>query len=655
MLRPNDDTQHRTNTYYAWGVCGFLLLAIGLIYAQTLGYPLINFDDNVFVFENPHVTPGLTAKGIRWAFTDGPNGEWYPLAPLSHMLDCQLFGLHAWGHHLTNVLFHAAVSIALFLVLWRMTGELWPSAFVATIFAVHPQHVESVAWVAERKDVLSGLFFVLTLGAWLGYVRQGRSLGRYLLVTLLFALGLMSKPMLVTLPALLLLLDFWPLARFGHAADVPNWAHSVERPGALRLVLEKLPLLALAVADGVITLRTHDNRSMPFDWTERIGNAAISYVTYVVQFFYPVDLAVFYPLPLGGPPPWKVAGAIAILAVTSAAAVIWRRRCPYLFVGWFWFLGMLAPLVGVINLGLIAMADRYIYLPGIGLYIALAWGATRLVAGSPEGRWVLGTCAGLAIAVLVACAAWQTSFWHDDVTLWSHTLAVTTDNAKAEIRLADEFVRQGRLADAIPYYHRALAFAPNVNASYDAHLNLGVALLRQDKFDEAMAQFQRALELVPDSYDAHLDLGIALTGQKRFDESIQQLRRAIDIDPLRVSAHGALAYTLRLDGKIDQAIAELERAVRLDPRNIAAQNELGWTLFTQGKSGEAIPHFEAALAVDPNSLWTHVNLAHALAARGRIDEAVAHYRQALQIDPNNTVARQNLDKLLHDNAFLLKP
>ena len=288
---------------------------------------------------NPHVTAGLTGEGIRWAFTEGPFGEWYPLATLSHMLDCQLFGLNAWGHHLTNVLLHAAASIALFLVLWRMTDELWPSAFVAAVFAVHPQHVESVAWVAERRDVLSGLFFMLTLGAYLGYVRHGRSLGRYLLVAALFALGLMAKPMLVTLPPLLLLLDFWPLARFGAAARHPR-LDPVGRAARLRrLVLEKLPLFALAAGDCLMTLRTHCPRSTPLAWPERIGNAAVSCVTYVVQFFYPVDLAAFYPYPAGGPPAWKVAGAMAILVRRQRgggdlAAPLSLLLCRLVLVSW---------------------------------------------------------------------------------------------------------------------------------------------------------------------------------------------------------------------------------------------------------------------------------------------------------------------------------
>ncbi|HEY1786465.1 MAG TPA: hypothetical protein VGG30_12975, partial [Pirellulales bacterium] len=424
------DTLPRVNTYYAWGVCGFLLLAIGLIYGQTLGHNLLDYDDNGFVYDNAHVRAGLTSEGICWAFTEGPFGEWYPLDPLSHMLDCQLFGLRPWGHHLTNVLLHAATSVALFLVLWRMTAELWPSAFVAVVFAVHPQHVESVAWVSERRDVLSGLFFALTLGAYLGYVRHGRSLGRYLLVVLLFALGLMAKPMLVTLPALLLLLDFWPLARIGAARHAPAWTAKIDRPGAVPLALEKLLLVALAAGDCLLTVRTHASGPQPLPWAVRAGNAAVACVNYIIQFFYPVDLAAFYPIPPGGPPIWKVAGAIAILAATSAAVVIWRRRCPYCFVGWFWYLGMLCPVLGLVEVADHAMADRYMYLPGIGLYIALAWGATRLAAGSLVGRWVLGVSAAMVTALLVGCATWQTSFWRDDETLWRHTLACTVDNSK---------------------------------------------------------------------------------------------------------------------------------------------------------------------------------------------------------------------------------
>jgi tetratricopeptide (TPR) repeat protein len=421
------------------------------------------------------------------------------------------------------------------------------------------------------------------------------------------------------------------------------------------LVLEKLPLFALAMADCWMTLHTHAGAGTPLAPLERIGNAAVACITYVAQLFYPVSLSIFYPAPPGGPPLWKLAGAIAILAIASAAAVIWRRRCPYLFVGWFWYLGMLSPVLGMVNIGSLAMADRYMYLPGVGLYIALGWGAARLAAGSPAGHWVLGTCAGLVIAALVACAAWQTSLWRDDETLWTHALACTADNGEAELGLANALAHQGRLDEAIARYHRALALAADSGTLFDAHLNLGVALNLQSDLDEAAAQLRQALALVPDSYDAHVDLGGVLMRQQQLKEAAQHFRRAIEIDPLRVNAHGALAHALLQDGNVDEARAEFEQAVAADRHNPPAQKDLGQILFDQGKIDEAIPHFEAALAANPNFLRAHLSLAKALAAQGKLDGAIAHYRRALEIDPNDPVARQSLDKLLRDNAELLIP
>ncbi|HEX4145239.1 MAG TPA: tetratricopeptide repeat protein [Pirellulales bacterium] len=641
----------RANTCYAWGVCGGLLLAIGLIYGQTLGHTLLDYDDNGFVYDCPMVKAGLTMQGVWWAFTDGCFGEWYPLAPLSHMLDCQLFGLEAWGHHLTNVLLHAAMSIALFLVFWRMTGELWPSAFVAALFAIHPQHVESVAWVAERRDMLSGLFFVLTLGAWLGYVRHGRSLPRYLLAALLFALGLMSKPMIVTLPPLLLLLDFWPLARVGAAADLPASTEPPERPGALWLVLEKLPLVALAAGDCVMTLRTHGSGGVSLPFAQRIANAVVSTATYLVQFFYPVDLVVFYPTPPGGPPLWKVAGACAFLVAATTAAVIFRRRCPYLFVGWFWYLGMLSPVLGLVTVSDHVMADRYMYLPGIGLYIALAWGTARLAAGSAEGRWMLGTCAALAIVVLVACAAWQTSYWRDDETLWRHALACTTDNGEAELELGDALVRKDRTEQAITLYQRAQQHATDASPFN----NLGSVYARQQRFAEAIDQFRRAVAIEPKSFRAHANLGMALAQTNQLAEASEHIRLALNLNPLDLNSHCGLAHLLLLEGKLDAARAEFQRAVEIDPRNIPARDDLAHTLIDLGRFEESIPHLQAALALDPKRVSVHINLGRALAARGQVDEARSHYLRALELDPRSAWARQNLDQLLRGSDGPISP
>ncbi len=357
-------------------MAGVLVVLVALVYGQTLGFGFLNYDDDLFVTACPQVRAGLTGSSIAWAFSNGPLGEWYPLSMLSHMLDCHLFGASPWGHHLMSLLLHAATAVGLFLVLRSMTGEFWPSALVAAIFAVHPQHVESVAWIAERRDVLSGLFFVLTLAAYLGYVRHGRSWAWYALVAVLFTLGLMAKLMLVTLPLLLLLLDYWPLGRFGQAGDLPSRVAPLPRQGFWRLAVEKLPLVALSLADCAMTLWTHADSSgltLP-PWGVRFANAAVSLATYTGQFFWPAGLAIFYPYPAAGFADWKLAAAVLALLVVTAAAIRWRREEPYLAVGWFWFLGMLAPVLGLVYVSDHAMADRYTYLPSIGLSIAVVWG-----------------------------------------------------------------------------------------------------------------------------------------------------------------------------------------------------------------------------------------------------------------------------------------
>jgi protein O-mannosyl-transferase len=413
-------------------------------------------------------------------------------------------------------------------------------------------------------------------------------------------------------------LDFWPLARLGAAIDVPDWAGPIERPGARWLVLEKLPLVALAAGDCLMTLRTHFAVSEPLAWSGRIGNAAVSCVAYVVQFFYPANLAAIYPVPPGGPPAWKAAGAIAILAVVSGAAVIWRRRCPYGFVGWFWYLGMLSPVLELVRVADHARADRYMYLPGIGLYITLAWGAARLAHHLPKGRWILVAGAGLVIALLVPCAAWQTSFWYDDETLWTHALQCTTDNDLADICL-------------------------------------GFALAQQGRHEEAVALYRHALTIKPNAFQAHVHLGASLSRLGRFDEAMEHLRRALEIDPRGVRAYLNIGQLLVFQGKFDEARAAFEQAIAIDPSSSDARNDLGWALFQQRKIDEAIPHYEAALAINPNLVIAHNNLAEALAARGQTDEARRHYRRALELDPNNSKARAELDKLQHGDAGAAGP
>ena len=439
VLNSSRPADGRVPGYWIWAVCGFLLLAVGLVFGQTVGHEFIGYDDDGFVYRNPHVSPGLTLSGLWWVVSDGTVGEWYPLAALSHMLDCQLYGLNPAGHYLTNVLLHAASSVLLFLVLLRMTRDLWPSAWVAAVFAIHPLHVESVAWLAERRDVLSGLFFMLTLGAYVLYAERP-SLARYLAVAGCFTLGLMSKSILVTVPFLFLLLDYWPLDRFRCAAGTFPQAKSGSWFGRLpapwRLVVEKIPLLALAALSSGMVLLTHASSRSP-DEVERLSlatraaNALFSYAAYLGQSFYPVNLSPFYPhLGTHLPIAWAAGSLVLLVVITAAAAFLWRRL-PYLFVGWLWFLGMLVPVLGLVGTFLQARGDRYTYLSQIGLSIALAWSVwgvyqSRQTRQAVDWRgWTLAVVSGAAILLLAAVAWRQTSYWRNAETVWTRAISCT--------------------------------------------------------------------------------------------------------------------------------------------------------------------------------------------------------------------------------------
>ena len=507
-----------------WAVAAGLLVAIGLVYGQTLWFGFLTYDDDKLVYATPWVQKGLTTEGLRQAFVSGPMGEWYPLAMISHMLDCQLFGQKAWGHHLVNLLLHAATTIGLLFVLKNMTGELWPSALVAAVFAVHPQHVESVAWIAERRDVLGGVFFVLTLAAYTGYVRGGRTLGRYLLVVLALALALMSKATLVPVPCLLVLLDYWPLGRFGDASRrVPSstaLTHQVGydpdlvRPGRtlrdipvqgfLWLVVEKLPLLALAVIDCVLTVATHQGEvTAGHSLAERMAGAVVAPVIYLRHAFCPIGLSAFYGYPTEGYPTWQVAGSCVLLAAVSVGVLILRRACPYLLVGWFWFLGMLVPVSGLLTISSHAMADRYMYLPQIGLAIAVSWSVTRLAMRSVDGRWALAGCSGLALVALTAAAMLQTAYWHDDLALWTRARQVSGESYNVERALANALNHAQKRKAAIAHYRRAAKYYVDPGLLN----NLGVALAAEGELLDSEAQFRAVLAYDPALGRGALQLG----------------------------------------------------------------------------------------------------------------------------------------------------
>jgi tetratricopeptide (TPR) repeat protein len=645
----------------AAAVCVALAAITFAVFGQTLGHEFVNFDDETYVSKNPMVTPGLTGPGIVWAFLGVRSSNWHPLTWLSHMLDCELYGLNPAGHHLTNVLLHTATVIALFLLLRQMTGALWRSAFVAAVFAIHPLRVESVAWVAERKDVLSGLFFMLTLAAYVRYARRPWSLTRYGLVLLLFALGLLCKPMLVTLPVVLLLLDYWPLQRAEPAG---------------KLMLEKLPLLALSAASCIVTLAAQSKAiqsAETFSLPLRLENALVSCMIYLGQMVWPVGLVVFYPYPRHGFPLWEVALAGALLVGFSALAWLQRRKRPWLMVGWAWYLVMLLPVAGIIQVGMQAHADRYTYLPQIGIYAAVAWWAAEWRIS----RAALGALMAAVIGALMADSRQQTAYWQDSDTLWTRALACTTDNDVAEFNFAIALLRQGTVDQAITHFQRALQVNPDfvearcalgnaysqkghvdeamvqyrqalkINPAFAiAHNNLGSVLMRKGQVDNAIAEFRNALQEKPDFAEAHHNLGKALLEKGNVDEAIAQCQAALDEDPNYAEARNSLGNALLQRGKVDEAIAQYQEALQFKTNDAELRLKLGNALSQEGRMNEAIIAFQNALRINPEYAQAHDDLGIALLQTGRLEEAMAHFQKALLINPRNAKAQNNLANAL---------
>jgi tetratricopeptide (TPR) repeat protein len=597
-------------------VCALLLLAVAVVFGQTVGFEFVNYDDPAYVYENVPVASGLTGQGIAWAFThvykgkryDNPIFHWHPLTWISHMADCQLYGLWPGGHHVTSVVLHAATAVLLFLVLLRMTGALWPSALAAALFAIHPLRVESVAWVAERKDVLSGFFFVLTLAAYVRYARRPFSPARYSTVLALFACGLMAKPMLVTLPCVLLLLDWWPLGRLAIPSrdEQPDCLDNElgRRPiPFIKILAEKIPLFALAAAACCVAIFAQGEAISDlkkFSLATRMANALVAFMTYAVQLFVPVDLAAYYPHPGDGLPVWKVVGSLAALATISALVVIKRHKYPYLLVGWLWFLGMLVPVIGVVQVGSQARADRYTYLPQIGLCIALAWGAANLARSWSVPRRMQATGAILVLAAFMACAWRQTSYWHDSETLWKRALACTTGN-------------------------------------WVAHYSSALVLDKQGRTDEAIFHYEKALEIQPLDPTAHFNVGNDLANQGKLDQAIVHYEKAVEIQPQKARALINLAAALATQGKHRASMARYEQVLKFEPRSVVAHNNLGQALAAEGRTDEAIEHYRAAVQFEPRFAVAQINLVDALAAQGKPDAAIDQCRKALVL----AVAEQN--------------
>ncbi len=584
-----------------------MLVAIVLaVYWPIQSHPFINYDEEVYITENAHVRGGLTGQGIWWAFTNSEAGFWHPLTWLSHMLDYELYHMNAGGHHWTSVLLHVGCVILLFLFLIESTGSIWQSGLVAALFALHPLHVESVAWAAERKDVLSSFFWMLTMCVYVYYTRLP-GLRRYCLVLVAFILGLLSKPMLVTLPFVMLLLDYWPLRRLNPSPL--NDQRREENTSLYKLIIEKIPLLILAVIATVVTFIAEKKiGAIPgldtFPLSVRLDNALVSYVVYMVKMFWPANLAVFYPYELVRPF-WQAIVAGGCLFVISIFVLKKTHQYPYLGVGWLWYLGTLVPVIGLIQVGYHGMADRYTYIPLTGLFVMICWGGADLAK-----RWRISSTimAGLAIVILVALTAvsmMQLQYWKDSETLFLHATRVTQNN-------------------------------------YIAHNNLAAALGEKDDLGGAVYHLQEAIRIRPYYVDAHENLGVAYIRLKKLEEAVLALRHALRLEPGRATSHYYLGLALCLQGKKDLAVAEFQKAIRNKPGYVSAMIHLGNIYLEMGNMDASIREYQSALHLKRDNWELHNNLGVALANRGDVELAIAHFEEAFRLNPELSVAQRNI-------------
>jgi protein O-mannosyl-transferase len=673
-----------------------LLLAAGtaILYWPIRGHGFIGFDDNEYLVQNWHIHSGLTWRALAWAFQSGYASNWHPLTWISHMLDCQFFGLNPAGHHLTSLIIHSLNSVLLFLLLKQMTRATWRSAFVAALFAWHPLHVESVAWAAERKDLLCAFFWILTLMAYTQYARRkttverparGRGPGFYYGVALvLFAMALMSKPMAVTLPCVLLLLDFWPLQRFAefnNFGSVSAEATTIS-PRLRVLLLEKLPFFLLAIIASIITFKVQQAggavdalASNPFSM--RVENAFLGYAGYILKTFWPVNLSVLYPLsfhlPMG-----LVLGSVLLFVLACVGAFRVAKRFPYVFSGWFWFAGTLVPVIGIVQVGAQAMADRYTYIPSIGLFIAIVWAAAALLEKVPQAKNVFAGAGALVLVAFFVLARHQLGYWQNGEILFKHAIAVTRDNYRACSALSTSLDQEGHKQEAIKVAEDAVRMQPNYPEGHynlgtllsfagktdeaiaqfetalvqnprfaDAENNLGTAFLRKGKLDDALAHLSAANRLSPNDPEILCNLGSVLLAQSKLPEAGARFSEAIRLMPECAGAHGDLGVVLMRLGHAEQGTVELAEYVRLQPNDPGARLNYGLALLDQNKAAEAAAQFNEVLRLEPDSSLAHYRMGLALAGQGKSQEAIAQCREALRLQPDFPDARQTLDSWSH--------
>ena len=653
--------QTRSRLLIGWFL---ILIIINLtVYWDLHDHDFVSYDDPEYVVKNTHVH-SLTAENIRWAFTATHASNWHPLTWISHMIDCQLYGVEkATGHHMTNLILHIINSILLFLLLTRMTGSIWRSGFVAALFAIHPLHVESVAWVAERKDVLSTLFWLLAIWAYVRYAERP-GIARYLPVVLLFALGLMSKPMLVTLPLTLLLVDFWPLRRLKS-----GW----------NLIWEKIPLFAMSIASSVITCiaqeRGHAVRSLEgFPISVRIENALVAYASYPIKMIFPRGLAVLYPHPHNTLPAWQVIGATLLLVYITVLSVRARNDRPYFTMGWFWYLITLVPVIGLVQVGLQSMADRYTYVPLIGIFIAIIWSFPEIIkedaemqrhanigniskkkrkkrasvsrqqpsdfakatsdrSASSQQRVLIPITLACVVVILMICALTQVGYWQNSITLFTRAIEVTTGNYVAHTNLGEVLLKEDKLDEAKEHFAEAIRINPN---SVQALNNLSDCLIKQGCVEEAMDYLQRASQLDRDSPEVHYNLGNALKTKGDFEGAVREYSKTIKLKPSFADAYNNLGLALATQGKTDEAVKCFSKAIQNKADLVEAYANMGNIYLDQNKPDEAINWLDKAIRIRPDFAAAHHNKAAALYFKGRYTQAWEEIELCREygLDPN---------------------
>jgi protein O-mannosyl-transferase len=615
-------------------LCLVLALVTIMIYLPVLHYSFVNLDDDQYVTSLPYALQKVSLAGFYWAFTNIHFAGWQPLTMLSHMLDCQFFGLNASGHHFTNVILHTANAVLLFLILKEMTGALWRSFSVAALFAWHPLHVESVAWISDRKDLLSTFFVMLTLIAYLRYVRRPQW-SSYLAIIICYAFGLMSKATVVTLPFVLLLMDYWPLKRIQRANPTPFQSL---RP----LLREKLLLFIMAAAFSVVAFWAQQRGgALPslgkFSLAERAEHALVNYSAYIVKMFWPTNLAV--PYPVNSIPVWQWMGSATLLVFGTVAVLRTAQRSPFLFVGWFWYLATLVPVAGFVQVGTQSMADRYTYFPLIGLFVAVAFGVGEWAAKLRLKPIIVISLVGFILVGCLTVTARQLQFWRNSETLFTHSIAVTRGNYVAYNNLGLALMEDGRKDDAKALIQKALQVQPDYA---DAHSSLGILLLSEGETDQAMFHFQKAVEIQPDDPRIQNNLGTALLRLGQTSEASVHFQKALEIQPENAQAHCNLGVALMQNGRATEAIPHFQKSLEIQPADMETLSDLGTALLQSGQPLQAMPYFQEALKINPRLAQAHDGLGWAFLQNRQIDEAMLQFQEALETQPNYVKAHNGL-------------